>query len=94
MDHPHADRHRCLDALDIVYCSRINGQCLSIHSLFVPGSASLFRMQAAEHVTRLTFVFTTLVLIAATQGKQQDQYGDYAIQFITTLKILPLMVRV
>jgi len=39
----------------------------------------MFRMQAAEHVTQLTFVFTTLVLIAATQGKQQDQYSDYAI---------------
>ena len=27
------------------------------------------KMQATEHVYKLTFVFTSLVLIAATQGK-------------------------
>jgi hypothetical protein len=28
------------------------------------------RMQATEHVSKLTFIFTSLVLIAATQGKR------------------------
>ena len=40
MDHPDADHHRCLDALDIVYRSEIDGQCLPIRLSFVPGSAS------------------------------------------------------
>ena len=29
----------------------------------------MHRMQATEHVSKLTFIFTTLVLIAATQGE-------------------------
>ena len=38
-------------------------------------------IQATEHVIKLTFVFTTLVLIAATQGKPSAQQGSrHAIQ--------------
>jgi PAT family acetyl-CoA transporter-like MFS transporter 1 len=32
-------------------------------------SALMYQMQATEHVVKLTFVFTTLVFIAATQGR-------------------------
>jgi hypothetical protein len=67
MDYTHANHHRFLDVLDVVCRSGIDGQrtcfrfqlslCLLMH-----------RVQASEHVIGLTFVFTTLVFIAATQG--------------------------
>jgi hypothetical protein len=38
----------------------------------------MYQMQATEHVIKLTFVFTTLVFIAATQGKQSAWLGGYA----------------
>jgi len=45
---------------------------MSVHPLTSGPSFPLgliVRIQAAEHVFKLTLVFTSLVLIAATQGK-------------------------
>jgi hypothetical protein len=50
-------------------------------------------MQATEHVSKLTFVFTTLVLIAATQGERSAPVW-WLQPFITrSLQILQSMVQ-
>jgi hypothetical protein len=67
MDYTHANHHRFLDVLDVVFRSGVDGQRTCLH---YPLSHCLLmhRVQASEHVIGLTFVFTTLVFIAATQG--------------------------
>ena len=96
MDYPDANHHRFHDALDVVYRPGIDGQCL--HPLPFPIISELplelmHRMQAAEHVTKLSFIFITLVLIAATQGEQSAPVRWLQQLDARSLQILRSMVQ-
>jgi hypothetical protein len=78
MDHPHADHLGVVDAVDVLQCSNLPRQRSSLDSFVSyhnPGLRPLTadfifggRSQALDHIHVLTVVFTSLVVIAATQG--------------------------
>jgi len=96
MDNPDANRHRFHDALDVVYRPGIDGQCLyplPFPIIFELRLELMHRMQATEHVSKLTFIFTTLVLIAATQGEQSAPVRWLQQLNACSLQILRSMVQ-
>ena len=83
MDHPDADCFGLVDAVDVLHRPGVDGQRQSYHPTprrslsAIDGLLFWLFMwrcsQAAEHIYLLTVIFTSLVVIAATQGK-----GNYS----------------